>query len=100
MLYYTQLIFIKEGKQMVFHEFEDHVLPLLQRHKGELLYRVRPDNTSVIATTWGHPYEIHLVSFQTRKDFESYRDDKERLQYMPLKEQSIEKAILIEGNLL
>ncbi len=100
MLYYTQIIFVKEGKHDVFNEFEEHVLPLLQRHNGELLYRIRPDKTSVIATNWGYPYEIHLVSFQTRKDFESYRDDKERVQYLHLKEVSIEKALLIEGNLL
>lgn len=100
MLYYTQIIFIKEGQQDTFHAFEDRVLPLLQRHHGELLYRVRPDKANVIATRWGHPYEIHVVSFQSRQDFESYRDDKERLQQMPLKEASIEKALLIEGNLL
>ncbi len=100
MLYYTQIIFVKEGKEEVFNEFEGHVLPLLTRHNGELLYRIRPDKISVIDASWGHPYEIHLVSFPTRKDFESYRDDKERLQYMPLKEESIEKALLIEGHLL
>lgn len=100
MLYYTQIIFVKEGKQNVFNDFEGYVLPLLNRHNGELLYRIRPDKTSVIATSWGYPYEIHLVSFPTRKDFESYRDDQERLQYMHLKEESIKKALLIEGNLL
>lgn len=45
MLYYTQIIFVKEGKQDVFNEFEGQVLPLLKRHKGELLYRIRPAKT-------------------------------------------------------
>ncbi|MDO1449124.1 DUF1330 domain-containing protein [Rhodocytophaga aerolata] len=100
MIYYIQIIFVKDGKQEVFHAFEEHVLPLLQKHKGELLYRIRPTKDSIIASSGEHPYEIHLVSFPARKDFESYRDDKERLQYMHLKEASIEKALLIEGNLL
>jgi hypothetical protein len=100
MLYYTQIIFLKEGQEVPFNEFEDHVLPLLTRHHGELLYRVRPEKSCIIATNWGYPYEIHLVSFRARADFESYRDDKERLQYLSLKDQSIEKVLLIEGNLL
>jgi hypothetical protein len=100
MLYYTQLIFLREGQQAAFHAFEDHVLPLLQRHHGRLLYRVRPDRDSVIETAVEYPYEIHLVSFGDRKDFESYRDDPERMQYVPLKDQSVGKVLLIEGKLL
>ena len=100
MIYYTQIIFLKAGQEKLFHTFEDHVLPLLTRHNGLLLYRVRPTPDSVIATSWGNPYEIHLVSFSARSDFEAYRDDKERLQYLPLKDQSVEKILLIEGKLL
>ena len=100
MLYYTQIIFLKEGQEDVFNEFEEHVLPLLSRHNGELLYRVRPERAAVIATGWGYPYEIHLVSFLTKADFEAYRDDKERIKYMPLKNQSVERMLLIEGSLL
>jgi hypothetical protein len=100
MLYYTQLIFIKEGQEAVFHEFEEHVLPLLERHNGQLLYRVRPDKANVVETSLDYPYEIHLVSFQQKEDFEAYRDDPGRMQYMPLKDQSIVKAILIEGRKL
>ncbi len=100
MLYYTQLIFIKPGQEEVFHAFEDKVLPLLQRHKGALRYRVRPSRNSVIETTVAYPYEVHVVTFESRKDFESYRDDPERNQYVALKDQSVEKVLLIEGNLL
>jgi len=43
MIYYTQLIFIKPGQEKEFHSFEDNVLPLLNDHNGELVYRIRPD---------------------------------------------------------
>jgi hypothetical protein len=79
MLYYTQLIFIKKGMEETFHTFEDHVLPLLERHNGKLLYRVRPAEKAVIETRLDFPYELHLVCFQARNDFESYRDDKDGL---------------------
>jgi hypothetical protein len=64
-----------------------------------LLYRVRPPKEAVIATNVEYPYEIHLVTFASKTDFEQYRDDPERQQYMPLKNRSIARAVLIEGQL-
>jgi uncharacterized protein (DUF1330 family) len=100
MLYYTQIVFVKEGQEAIFHAFEDQVLPLLERHNGTLLYRVRPDTVSVLTTSLGHPYEIHLVSFSDRADFEAYRDNPERRQHMALKDKSVERIMLVEGKLL
>lgn len=100
MIYYTQIIFVKDGEESTFHSFEDKVLPLLQQHNGELIYRVRPPASAVIATAFGHPYEIHIVSFKDREGFENYRDDPERLRNMQLKEESVDRMILIEGNAL
>jgi hypothetical protein len=101
MLYFTQIIFIKGGRQDQFNLFESHVLPLLKKYNGTLVYRVRPDDNSVIETTFSNnPYELHVITFPVRTDFEGYRDDPERLQYLSLKEESIEKALLIEGKLL
>ena len=100
MLYYTQLIFIKPGMDEQFNLFESYVLPLLEKYNGKLLYRVRPTDDCVIEISMDKPYELHLVSFPTREDFEGYSKDNDRLQYMPLKEASIEKAMLIEGKLL
>lgn len=100
MHWYTQVIFVKEGQEDVFNAFEAHVLPLLNRHNGQLLYRVRPAAGSVIETALGYPYEIHLVTFGDRKDFEAYRDDPERQRYLHLKDQSIERALLVEGKLM
>jgi len=100
MLYYTQVIFIKEGQRDLFNEFESYVLPLLERHGGTLLYRIRPADDCVIEANMDKPYELHLVSFPSREDFEGYAKDNDRLKYMHLKEASIEKALLIEGKML
>ncbi len=48
----------------------------------------------------GTPDELHIIIFATKQDFINYKDDDERLQYLHLKETSIEKTILIEGALL
>lgn len=100
MLYFTQLVFVKEGHEATFREFEDNVLPLLARHNGHLVYRVRPNATDVISTEVGNPYEVHLVSFETREDFEAYSADEERQRYVPLKDGSVASTMLIEGKLL
>ena len=100
MLYYTQVIFVKEGKEDQFNLFESHVLPLLKKYNGILVYRVRPGESAVIESTMDRPYELHLVTFPEKEDFLAYAGDKERLQYMHLKEGAIEKILLIEGRML
>jgi len=97
MIYYTQLIFVKKGSEADFNAFEEKVLPLLEDHNGRLIYRIRPDENSVIESNSELPYEIHLVSFISKAEFEHYKNDPKRLAFMALKNNSIEKAILIEG---
>jgi uncharacterized protein (DUF1330 family) len=97
MIYYTQLIYIKLGREEVFHKFEDAVLPLLKKYGGELLYRLRPGKDSVIASVGDLPYEIHIVSFENKEGFEGYRNDPERMNSMELKNESVERILLIEG---
>ena len=100
MIYYTQILFIEPGQETTFHAFEDSVLPLLQRYGGELVYRVRPPKPAVIETTMGYPYEIHVVTFPTENDFWAYRDDPQRLAHTSLKDQSVSRVMLIQGELL
>jgi len=99
LVYYTQLIFVKPGREEPFHYFEDIVLPLLKKHGGELHLRVRPDEGSYLGGTL-RPYEIHLVSFENRDGLSAYSQDPERQRVLALKDGSIERAMLIEGNLL
>jgi len=97
MIYYTQLIFIKPGREQEFHAFEDKVLPLLKAHNGELIYRIRPDQGAFVESNAELPYEVHLVAFNSKADFETYKIDPKRLEFMEMKNQSVEKIILIEG---
>lgn len=97
MIYYTQLIFIKPGCEQEFHAFEEQVLPLLKDHNGELVYRIRPDKSAFVESSRELPYEIHLVTFSSKADFEGYKTDPKRLRFMEMKNNSVEKIILIEG---
>ena len=96
-VYYTQLVFLRGGQEETFHNFEDRVLPLLAKYNGELIYRVRPSAVDVIETSVGHPYEVHLISFQSREDFDGYAQDPERQKHLGLKDAAVDRVILIEG---
>src|SRR3954464_11254629 len=100
MIYITQLIYIKDGQEEVFHQFEDIAIPAILKYNGRLLLRVRPDENSFIAYSIEKPYEIHLVEFDSEQNFESFKQDKERMQFLHLKEQSVKASILIQGTKL
>ena len=97
MIYITQLIYIKEGQESVFHQFEDVAIPIIKKYNGRLLLRVRPNEDSFIENQIDKPYEIHLVEFDSENDFENFKQDDERKKFLHLKEQSIKSAILIQG---
>jgi len=100
MIFLTQLIYIKEGQENVFHQFEEIAMPLISKYNGRLLLRVRPDNNSFIENSIEKPYEIHLVEFDTVQDFENFRLDEERRKFLYLKEQSVQTTLLIKGTKL
>ena len=97
MIYLTQLIYLKEGREKLFDEFEAIAIPIIRKHKGELLLRVRPDPVALIEGSIELPYEIHLVSFPSQEDCDSFANDEERKSFLRLKEDSIREAMLFQG---
>jgi uncharacterized protein (DUF1330 family) len=96
-IYLTQLIYIIDGQERVFDEFENIAIPTMQKYAGKLLFRVRPPENSFIELNMERPYEIHFVAFDTKQDFENFMQDEERKKFLHLKEQSIRTSILIQG---
>jgi hypothetical protein len=97
MIHLTQLIYLREGQEKVFDEFEDIAIPLISRYNGRLLLRVRPHANAFIAYSIDMPYEIHLVEFDSEEDFKKFGQDEERKKFLHLKEQSIKSSLLIQG---
>ena len=100
MIYLTQVIYIQEGQEQVFHQFEDIAIPAILKYNGRLLIRVRPNADSMIEDNMGKPYEIHLVEFDTEQDFKNFQQDEERKQFLHLKDQSVRSVLLIKGTKL
>lgn len=97
MIFFTQLIYIREGQEEVFHQFEDIAIPAIAKYNGRLLLRIRPKEQSYIQSAIEAPYEIHLVEFDSESDFENFMKDEERKRFLHLKERSIRSSILIKG---
>jgi len=97
MVFITQLIYILDGQEKSFNQFEAVAIPLIAKYNGRLLLRVRPDQNSFIENNIEKPYEIHLVEFDTEKDFSNFMQDEERKTFLHLKEQSIKSVWLIKG---
>jgi uncharacterized protein (DUF1330 family) len=100
MIFLTQLIYVKEGQENVFHQFEDIAIPAILKYNGRLLLRVRPDENAFIENSMEKPYEIHLVEFNTEQDFLNFSQDEDRKKFLHLKEQSVRSALLIKGTRL
>lgn len=97
MIYLTQLIFVKKGKEAVFHEFEDFAIPLMEQYNGRIIYRLRPNADTFIEENKKTPYEIHFMSFDSEEDLQEFLKDESRLKFMPLKEESIQSTFLVKG---
>ncbi len=97
MIYITQLVYIKEGQEKIFDEFEAVAIPTISKYNGKLLLRIRPEENDFIEHHIDKPYEIHLVEFDAEQDFKKFMNDEERKKFLHLKEQSIRSVILIKG---
>ncbi len=97
MILITQLIYLVEGQEKTFDEFENIAIPTISKYNGQLLMRIRPSESNFIESNIDKPYEIHLVAFETQQDFDNFKQDKGRKNFLHLKEQSIKSSILIQG---
>lgn len=97
MIYITQLIYIIEGQEEVFDQFEIIAIPTILKYNGRLTLRIRPTDDTVIESNIEKPYEIHLVEFDSQEDFDNFKNDDERKKFLHLKEKSIKTSLLIQG---
>lgn len=99
MIYLTQLVYVHPGKEDVFHQFEDVAIPLIAKHGGELVLRLRPTAESVVSYAGEVPYEVHIVRFENEEAFARFAKDDERQRFLHLKNESIRTSLLVKGML-
>lgn len=85
-------VYLKDGQQTNFEDYERKVLPLLANYGGSLVSAIRP--SSKIA---GTPDELHVITFPSKEAFEAYKQNPKRAEFSPIFQQAVEKVRLIEG---
>lgn len=100
MIHITQLIYIIEGQEAIFDEFEALAIPIISKYNGRLSLRIRPSDAAIIEKNIEKPYEIHFVEFDSEQDFDNFKKDEERKKFLHLKEKSIRSTIIIQGTKL
>jgi uncharacterized protein (DUF1330 family) len=95
MLYITQLVYINNGQEAIFNEFEALAIPLIAKYGGALLLRCRPGH--IIEASIESPFEIHFISFPSQSDFDRFKADDTRLAFLHLKELSVRASFLVSG---
>ncbi|HWA07014.1 MAG TPA: DUF1330 domain-containing protein [Ignavibacteria bacterium] len=94
----TQLIYLNDGSAKDFLEYESIVLPLLEKYNGKLELRIRPakDNFVYPGPNEGElPYEVHIVSFETKDDYLRFKNDPVRIKNQDLLKNSVKKITVI-----
>ena len=97
MIYLTQIMYVHAGREQAFEEFESVVLPLLAKYGGELVLRLRGDK---IAGSADAPHEVHIVKFDSDDDLARYSRDPERQRALTLRDESVQRSLLIKGALV
>ncbi len=98
MVVITQLVYIHPGKERVFDQFEAVAIPLIGKHGGELLLRLRPTPEGVIASSIELPYEIHVVRFPSNEALAGFMADPERQGLLHLKNDSVRSSLVVRGS--
>lgn len=66
------------------------------KYNRKLLLRIRPTEVNFIESQIEKPYEIHIVEYETQQDFDNYLQDKERMRFLHLNDQSNKSTVLIQ----
>ncbi|NOS84535.1 MAG: DUF1330 domain-containing protein [Ignavibacteria bacterium] len=94
----TQLIYLNDNGEQDFLNYESLVLPLLEKYNGKLEFRLRPDRDNFIYPSEGElPYEVHIVSFETKEDYLRFNNDPVRIKNQDLLKNSVKKITVIES---
>ena len=67
----TQFVYVKEGKEEIFQQFESLVLPLIPQYNGKLLLRLRTSPEQLIDGLYGRPDPRTISLFERRLRAES-----------------------------
>ncbi len=67
MRYITQLLYVIEDQEQVFHQFEEIAIPTIAKYNGRLTLRVHPNDDPLSSGTLKNPMKLILWSLTAGK---------------------------------
>ena len=96
MIYISAFLYVHKGSEKVFDLYESAVLPILSDYGGKLLHRIRTEKENSYSFEGELPYEVHLLVFPSKKEFDAYLGDERRSAYENLLKDSIKTTFVIK----
>lgn len=87
-------LFVHPGREVEFRQFETQAAQIMRKYDGCIERVIRPTNAALGEAL---PHEIHLVSFPSMAQFESYRGDADLAQLGSLRQAAIAKTEIVIG---
>lgn len=87
-------LFIQPGRELEFRQFETEAARIMKKHGGQITYVMRPAASSAGEPL---PYEIHVVMFPSREQFEAYRTDEDLASFAALRQAAITRTDVVMG---
>lgn len=84
------LLWVKAGQEELFAEYEDRALEIASGHGVVILSRVRGNEPSEM------PYEVQVLQFPSRVEFQAFMDDPSRLNLTYMRNEAIAKTEVID----
>ena len=92
-------LWVKDGDSVAFECFEQQAAQAMAHFGGRIERAIRVDQLSVAdcASNNEAPFEIHIVSFPTRDDFDRYLSSAEALALQAQRNRVIAKSMFVTG---
>ena len=87
-------LFIHPGREAEFHQFETAAARIMKKYGGRVERVIRPTMSSASDAL---PYEVHVVTFPNREQFEAYRADSELTSFAELRQTAIARTDVLIG---
>ena len=93
---YLALIYVRPGQQEPLRRYENLALPVFRRHRGRFERILRPALINGAPVSPDAPDEVHLLRFETPEGLDALRRDPEMVALVPLREEIVRKALVIQ----
>ncbi len=96
MILITLFLYIHENQESNYYNYEEAVLPILEKHGGQMMTKIGKGNLVWNSDNLNCPDEIHVVSFPSKIAYKEYIVDPERIALSDLRKSAIKETMVMQ----